>query len=623
MSKIVLNTLLLKHPKLALLQSCSSFSDLKLIHGFLIRTHLVSDVFVASRLLSLCIEDATFNKPTSFLRYAYGIFSQIQSPNLFVFNLLIRGFSISVESSRAFGFYTQMLKSCIRPDNITFPFLIKACSEIECVTMGEQTHSHIVRFGFDNDVYVENSLVHMYANCGLIASAGRIFGQMKFRDVVSWTSMVSGYCKCAMVEDAREMFDEMPQRNLFTWSIMINGYAKNNYFEEAIELFGFMKREGVIANETVMVCVISSCAHLGALEHGERAHEYVVKNHMTVNLVLGTALVDMYWKCGEIEKAVRVFEELPEKDSLSWSSIIKGLAVHGYAHRAIHYFLESVRLGFMPGDVTFTAVLSACSHGGLVDKGLEIYENMKRSYGIEPRLEHYGCIVDMLGRAGKLVQAENFILEMPVKPNAPILGALLGACKIHKNTEVAERVGNMLIEAKPEYSGYYVLLSNIYACAGKWEKVESLRDMMKEKLVKKPHGWSLIEIDGKINKFSMGDDHKKHPEMGKIMRKWEEILRKIRLIGYKGNTGDAFFDVEEEEKESAIHMHSEKLAIAYGMMKTKPETVIRIVKNLRVCEDCHTVTKHISEVYGREFIVRDRNRFHHFRNGLCSCRDYW
>lgn len=494
------------------------------------------------------------------------------------------------------------------------------------MTSGEQIHSHIVRFGFHNDVYVENSLVHMYAACGpsSIVAAGRVFGGMSFRDVVSWTSMVDGYCRCGSVDDAREMFDEMPHRNLVTWSIMINGYVKNKCFEKAVELFEVMKREGVVANETVMVSVVSSCAHLGALEVGVKAHEYVVENGMTVNLVLGTALVEMYWRCGEVEKAIRVFqEELPEKDSLSWSSIIKGLAVHGHAHKAIRYFSEMVRLGFVPRDVTFTAVLSACSHGGLVEKGLELYEMMKREYRIEPRLEHYGCVVDMLGRAGKLAEAENFILEMPVKPNAPILGALLGACKIYKNAEVAERVGNMLIEVKPEHSGYYVLLSNIYACAGKWEKIESLRDMMKEKLVKKPPGWSVIEIDGKINKFSMGDDHQNHPEMGKIKRKWDEILGKIRLVGYKGNTGDAFFDVDEEEKESAIHMHSEKLAIAYGMMKTKPGTTIRIVKNLRVCEDCHTVTKHISEVYGREFIVRDRNRFHHFRNGLCSCRDYW
>ncbi|CAA7026817.1 unnamed protein product [Microthlaspi erraticum] len=620
MSNIVLNTLRFKHPKLALLQSCSSFSDLKIIHGFLIRTHFISDVFVASRLLALCVDDGIVDKSINVLGYAYGIFSQIQEPNCFIFNILIRGFSSGAEPSRAFQFYTQMLKSRIRPDNITFPFLIKAAAEMECVKTGEQTHSHVVRFGFQNDVYVENSLVHMYANCGSIAAAGRIFGKMPFRDVVSWTSMVAGYCKCGMVGDAREMFDEMPQRNLVTWSIMINGYAKNNFFEKAIDLFELMKREGIVANETVMVSVISSCAHLGALELGERAHDYVVKNHVTVNLILGTALVDMYWRCGEIEKATRVFEGLPEKDSLSWSSIIKGLAVHGDAHKAIRYFSEMVRLGFIPRDVTLTAVLSACSHGGLVDKGLEIYENMKTDYGIEPRLEHYGCIVDMFGRAGRLTEAENFIRKMPVKPNAPILGALLGACKIHKNTEVAERVGNMLIEVKPEHSGYYVLLSNIYACAGKWEKIESLREMMKEKLVKKPHGWSLIEINGKINKFSMGDTH---PEMGKIKRKWEEILRKIRAIGYKGNTGDALFDVDEEEKESAIHMHSEKLAIAYGMMKTKPGTSIRIVKNLRVCEDCHTVTKHISEVYGREFIVRDRNRFHRFRYGLCSCGDYW
>ncbi|XP_019059608.1 PREDICTED: pentatricopeptide repeat-containing protein At5g06540 isoform X2 [Tarenaya hassleriana] len=442
-----------------------------------------------------------------------------------------------------------------------------------------------------------------------------------FRDVVSWTSMVAGYCKRGDIDTARKMFDEMPERNLVTWSVMINGYVKNNCFVKAIELFESMKRKGIQANETVMVSVISSCAHLGGLELGEKAHDYVVKNNLTVNVILGTALVDMYARCGNIEKAIRVFEELPEKDSLSWTSIISGLAMYGHGNEAIHYFSEMVRLGFTPRDITFTAVLSACSHGGLVDRGLEIYESMKRDHGIEPRLEHYGCIVDMLSRAGRLVEAENFILEMPVKPNAPILGALLGACRIHQNAEVAERVGNMLIELKPEHSGYYVLLSNIYARAKKWENVENLRETMKEKRVKKPPGWSLIEIDGKINKFSMGDDM--HPEMEDIKREWEEILRKIRPVGYKGNTDDAFFDIDEEEKESVLHMHSEKLAIAYGIMKTGPDAAIRIVKNLRVCEDCHTATKLISKVYGREFIVRDRNRFHRFRNGICSCGDYW
>ncbi|TYJ12487.1 hypothetical protein E1A91_A11G354300v1 [Gossypium mustelinum] len=329
----------------------------------------------------------------------------------------------------------------------------------------------------------------------------------------------------------------------------------------------------------------------------------------------------MYARCGSIEKAIKVFDQMPERDVLSWTALIAGFAMHGYAEKAIWFFSKMVNSGLKPRDITFTSLLSACSHGGLVEKGLELFESMKRNYGIEPRLEHYGCVVDLLGRAGKLAEAEKFVLEMPVKPNVPIWGALLGACRIHRNAEIAERVGNILIPLLPEHSGYYVLLSNIYARTNRWENVETMRQMMKEKGVKKPPGYSLIEVDGKVHNFKMGD--KLHPEIEMIERKWDEILRKIRLAGYTGNTSDALFDIDEEEKENALHRHSEKLAIAYGVMRTEAPAPIRMVKNLRVCEDCHTATKLISKVFGRELIVRDRNRFHHFREGSCSCMDYW
>lgn len=487
--------------------------------------------------------------------------------------------------------------------------------------MGIQAHGQIIKHGFETNVYTQNSLLHMYSTCGDIKAANAIFQSMSGLNVVSWTCMIAGFNNVGDVQRARKLFDTMPEKNLVTWSTMISGYAKNNDFDKAVELFQVLQDEGVKANETVMVSVISSCAHLGAIELGEKAHEYIVRNNLSLNVILGTALVDMYARCGSIEKAIWVFQELPERDVLSWTALIAGLAMHGYAERALWFFSEMVKSGLNPRDITFTAVLSACSHGGLVGKGLELFESMKKDYDIEPRLEHYGCVVDLLGRAGKLAEAEKFVLEMPVKPNAPIWGALLGACRIHKNADIAERVGNILIPLLPEHSGYYVLLSNIYARTSRWENVASMRQMMKEKGVKKPPGYSLIEVDGKVHNFTMGD--KSHPEIDMIERTWEEILKKIRLAGYTGNMSDALFDIDEEEKESALHRHSEKLAIAFGIMRTKAPMPIRIVKNLRVCEDCHTATKLISKVYGRELIVRDRNRFHHFREGSCSCMDFW
>lgn len=616
-SSSVLRTLRLKSPKLLLLETSSTLSHLKIIHGHLIRAHLIFDVFVASRLIACCIDPM---HTTTSLDHAQRVFSQIESPNLFIYNAMIRGYSGSENPHLSFSFYIELQRLKIFPDNITFPFLVKSCTQKGSQVMGTQAHNQIIKHGFESDVYVQNSLVHMYSAFGDIDAAKLIFRRISYLDVVSWTSMITGYCKCGDVESARKLFDKMPERNLVTWSIMISGYARNNQYNRALDLFQILQLKGTKANETIMVTVISSCAHLGALDQGKRAHEYILRSELTLNLILGTALVDMYAKCGSITEAIRVFNGLPEKDPLSWTTLIAGLAMHGSAIKALEYFYKMVNMGQTPRDITFTAVLSACSHGGMVEKGFEIFESM-RGYRVEPRLEHYGCLVDLLGRAGKLEEAEKFVLEMPLKPNPVIWGALLGACKIHKNLDIGERVGKMLIQLKPEHSGYYVLLSNIYARANKWENVIKMREVMKEKRIVKLPGYSLIEIGGKIHKFTSGD--KSHPEMEKIERKWEEIVGKIREMGYKGNTAEVLFDIDEEERESALCRHSEKLAIAFGIMKTTAQTTIRIVKNLRVCDDCHMATKLISEVFERNFIVRDRNRFHHFSKGACSCRDYW
>ncbi|KAL9373875.1 hypothetical protein Peur_033495 [Populus x canadensis] len=442
-SNLVLRKLELKNPKLSLLESCTTLSHLKIIHAHLIRAHTIFDVFAASCLISISIDK-------NLLDYAAQVFYQIQNPNLFIYNSFIRGFSGSKDPDKSFHFYVQSKRNGLVPDNLTYPFLVKACTQKGSLDMGIQAHGQIIRHGFDNDVYVQNSLVTMYSTLGDIKSASYVFRRISCLDVVSWTSMVAGYIKSGDVTSARKLFDKMPEKNLVTWSVMISGYAKNSFFDKAIELYFLLQSEGVHANETVMVSVIASCAHLGALELGERAHDYILRNKMTVNLILGTALVDMYARCGSIDKAIWVFDQLPGRDALSWTALIAGFAMHGYAEKALD-----------------------------------------------------------------------------------------------------------------------------------------------------------------------------HPEIQQIERMWEEILGKIRLAGYTGNNDDALFDIDEEEKESNIHRHSEKLAIAYAIMRTKGHDPIRIVKNLRVCEDCHTATKLISKVYERELIVRDRNRFHHFKGGACSCMDYW
>ncbi|XP_058086445.1 pentatricopeptide repeat-containing protein At5g06540 [Magnolia sinica] len=607
------------NPKLLLLeQPSSNLAYLRPLHAHMIRTHLIEDTFTVSRLIAFCTDPG--HSPT-LLHYARRVFSQIQNPNTFIYNAMIRAYSASDNPQQSIHLYNQLQCRCLRPDNLTFPFLLKSSTHFASLEMGMQINGQIIRYGFESDVYVQNSLVHMYAASGDLQTAERIFYRISHLDIVSWTSMIGGYNRCGDVRSARQLFDRMPQRNVVTWSIMIRGYARNGHFDQAVNLFRVMKAENVRANETVMVSVISSCAHLGALEQGRRAHDYVVKNNLAVNLILGTALVDMYARCGDSRKAIEVFEQLTERDVLCWTTVIAGLAMHGHAEMSLEYFTRMVETGVMPRDVTFTAVLSACSHGGLVERGFKLFESMREDYKIEPRLEHYGCMVDLLGRAGKLDEAERFIHQLPLKPNAPIWGALLGACRIHRNVEIGERVGKILIELEPGHSGYYVLLSNVYARANRWDQVTELRQNMKDRGVKKSPGYSLIEVDGIVHRFIMGDGS--HPEIEQIRAMWEEIALRIRAVGYMGNKSDVLFDIDEEEKESALYQHSEKLAIAFGMMRTGNQTVIRIVKNLRVCDDCHTATKFISKVFDRELIVRDRNRFHHFRQGECSCLDYW
>lgn len=297
--------------------------------------------------------------------------------------------------------------------------MVKACAQLESLKMGMQVHGQVVKYGFGSDFHVQRSLVCMYGCLCDLMAAKCIFKMMGRFDVASWTCMIKGYFKCGDVDSARKLFDRMPVKNLVTWSTMINGYLRNNCFDKAVEIFEILIDEGLVANE---VGAVSACAHLGALAAGEKAYEHAIRINLDLNVILGTAIVDMYARCGNVEKAVRVFEEMKEKDVISWTSLISGVAMHGYAEEALEYFYVMVKNGIVPRDITFTAVLKAYSHGGLVEKGQEIFESMKRDYRLEPRLEHYGCMVDLLGRAGKLEEAENFILEMPIKPNAPVWG---------------------------------------------------------------------------------------------------------------------------------------------------------------------------------------------------------
>ncbi|XP_031494399.1 pentatricopeptide repeat-containing protein At1g08070, chloroplastic-like [Nymphaea colorata] len=664
---------------LSLLDSCKSVRELKQIHAQLTTAGLTGDTFATSKVVAFFSASAS-----RCIDYARAVFRTIRNPSIFAWNCMIRSLVAGDNPREAIIFFSQMLKGGFQPNNFTFPFVVKACTDSSAVDFGISVHAHIVKSGLDRDAYVQSSLIHMYSRSNRLEDAYRLFAgssdrdvvswnamidgyvrtgdltvasslfdQMVCKDVVSWNTMITGYSNLGRLEDARKLFDESTRRNIVSWNAMLTGYAKAGDVESARHMFDKMPQRDVVSwnamiacysqcnrsiealllfdemravcvnpTEATLVCILSACADLGALDRGKRLHSFLDAHRIKLNTVLGTALTDMYAKCGSIEEAIQVFHLIPEKDVLSWNTIIAGLAMHGHVKRCYQLFMEMIQSGSEPDDITFVAMLSSYSHAGMVEEGLRLLDCMSSTFNVTPKAEHYGCVIDLLGRAGLLEKAMELISGMPMEPNAGAWGALLGACRIHGNVELGERVGKHLIALEPEHSGRYVLLSNVYAFAKRWEDARKVRKMMNTRGVSKPPGFSFIEMKGNVHRFIAGD--KTHPENELIHQMLREIHERLRREeGYVPDTKQILFDLEEEEREQALSVHSEKLAVAFGLIHRDTESVMRIVKNLRFCTDCHNFMKLVSKVYKQEIVARDRNRFHHFIMGSCSCGDYW
>lgn len=421
---------------------------------------------------------------------------------------------------------------------------------------------------------------------------------------------------------ARELFDQMPERNVVCWNAMIAGCTQNEKFLESIELFRKMLQSGCAPpNDVTLVIVLSACAHLGALDLGRWIGGFIKRRSMELSLFLGNALSDMYAKCGCIGEARRVFERMKERDVISWSIIICGSAMHGHAEEAISGFHEMLQHGMKPNDITFMGILSACTHAGLVDDGLRYFNRMSDEFGIDPKVEHYGCVVDLLSRAGRLDEAEDLIDSMQMPPNVIVWGALLGGCRIYGDISRGERVVQHIFELDPGHSGSHVYIAHVYSSTGRLEDAAKCRLRMREERVAKVPGCSWIEVDNTVHEFFMGD--RSHPRSEKIYSMISALSSRMKLAGYVPDTTIVSQSIDEEEKEDALSMHSEKLAVAFGLISTKAGATIRVAKNLRVCNDCHEAMKFISKISERDIVLRDRSRFHHFSEGKCSCQDYW
>eukprot|EP01018_Ginkgo_biloba_P019498 Gb_13606 [translate_table: standard] len=473
----------------------------------------------------------------------------------------------------------------------------------------------------ERDVVSWNLMIAGYAQNGRIDEALKLFQVMPEQNVLSWNALIAGYAQDGNTDEAQKLFQIMPERNVASWNAMIAGYAQNGHFDKSLKLFQQMQLADVKRDVGTFARVLPACANLAALEHGKEVHSDIIRCGFQFDGFVGSALVDMYAKCGSIWNARQVFDKMPRPDVVSWNAMIGGYAMHGCGKEALQLFEKMQHSSTNPNHVTFIGILSACSHSGLVDNGREYFDRMSREYHITPAMEHYCCMVDLLGRAGCLDEVEDFVNKMPIKPGAAVWASLLSACRVHMNIELGERVAEHLFESDPKNAAHYVLLSNIYAAAGRWNEVEKVRKMMKDRMVTKMPGRSWIEVNNKVYAFLGGD--RSHPQTQEIYVKLETLFGQIKEAGYVPNTNLVLHDVEGEQKERILRHHSEKLAIAFGLINTMPGMPIQIVKNLRVCSDCHSATKFISKIVVREIVVRDANRFHHFKDGECSCGDYW
>lgn len=431
--------------------------------------------------------------------------------------------------------------------------------------------------------------------------------------------VLSCYAKCGDVELARKVFGEMceSERDLISYNAMVSCYAQNGLASKVLELYFEIRESGrVRADAVTFVGVLSACANLGTRAVGREVERSICGNpDFSSNIFLKNALINMHARCGNLAKASEIFDTMQEKTLVSWTAIIAGYGAHGHGKRALELFERMLEAGVQPDGVVMVSVLSACSHSGLTDRGLEYFEKMERNFGIRRGPEHYACLVDLLGRAGRLDEAWGLIGSMPVAPDGGVWGALLGACKIHKNVRLGKLAFDHLVELEPTNVGYYVLLSNIYLDAGKLDDVARVRAMMKKRGLKKEPGCSYVELKGRVHIF-MADDHS-HPLAKSIYQMIDKLEGLVNCERGGGSKED------EEESKKVVGFHSEKLAIAFGMLSTEAGAEIVVIKNLRVCEDCHLFMKSVSKIANRKLVVRDASRFHHFEEGVCSCKDYW
>ncbi|KAJ7560384.1 hypothetical protein O6H91_04G126900 [Diphasiastrum complanatum] len=524
------------------------------------------------------------------LRDACKIFNQLPQREVSLWNALIGLHTQHGRWREALQLFRKMQHDGVEPDKITFVNVLSACSNLSDLDQAKQIHALVADAGLESNVIVGTAIVNMYG-------------------------------KCRGLDDALNAFNILPHRDIVAWNAMIAAYAHAGHGREALHFFHHMKSAGLEPDRVTFVSLIDACADIAALAEGKHFHMQVIEQGYEGDIVVGNALVNMYGKGGTLEMAQTMFEKLPRRDVISWNGIITAYAQHACCTGAINSFQQMQWEGIKPNHVTFVSILSACNHAGLVDEGYQYFLCVGANYGVQPTLDHFRCIIDLLGRSGQLDEAETLLQKMPFKPDAMVWMTLLGVCRIHGDVERGQHAADRLLELDSLNAAAYVVLSNIYAEAGRWDDVVKVRKLMADKGVRKEPGQSSIEVNQTVHEFVVND--RTHPQTKEIYAKLKSLTKQMKIAGYVPDTKLVLQDVQADDKEYMLGYHSEKLAMAFGIISTPDGAPLCIIKNLRMCSDCHMAAKFVSKIVNREIVVRDTYRFHHFQNGMCTCGDYW
>ncbi|KAF7815553.1 pentatricopeptide repeat-containing protein [Senna tora] len=568
----------------SIIKSCASLKKLgflRQLHCRTMKSGFSTDQSITTTLMTAYLKCKEID-------YAFDLLSSMRGgQNVVSWTAMINGYLQNGRTKHAVNLFSEMRKVGVRPNDFTYSTILKVQNAVYI----SQIHAEVIKANYEKS-----------------SSVG--------------TALLVGYVKIGNLDDAVKVFDLIEAKDIIAWSAMVAGYAQTGETEEAVKIFLQLVKEGIKPNEFTFSSIINACASpTASVEQGKQFHASAIKMRLDNALCVSSALVTMYAKRGNIESAHEVFKRQGERDLVSWNSMISGYAQHGHANKALEVFEKMKNQNLEVDSITFIGVISACTHAGLVDEGQSYFNMMVNDHLITPTMEHYSCMVDLYSRAGLLDKAMDIINGMLFPPSATVWRTLLAGCRVHRNIELGKLAAEKLILLQPQHSAAYVLLSNMYAAAGKWQERANVRKLMEKQRVKKEAGYSWIEVKNKTYSFLAGD--LSHPLSDRIYSKLADLNSRLKDAGYQPDTNYVLHDVEDEHKEAFLTQHSERLAIAFGLIATAPEVPIQIVKNLRVCGDCHNFIKLTSLIEQRYIVVRDSNRFHHFKGGLCTCGDYW